>query len=94
VTQPIRYSTKSLRVGGASDAGCEGVVATWPEYAVCVAARLALSGAIEICAPHGLDDLLDGVWRRNPARVTVGESERRLARKQPASRWPGVRLID
>lgn len=69
-------------------------VATWPEYAVCVAARLALSGAIEICAPHGLDDLLDGVWRRNPTRVTVGEYERRLARKQPASRWPGVRLID
>ena len=69
-------------------------VATWPEYAVCVAARLASRGAIEICAPHGLDDLLDGVWRRNPTRVAVGEYERRLARKRPASRWPGVRVID
>lgn len=69
-------------------------VATWPEYAVCVAARLTSSGAIKVCAPHGLDDLLDGVWRCNPRRVTVREYERRLARTQPASRWPGVRVID
>jgi hypothetical protein len=69
-------------------------VATWPEFAVCVAARLSWRGTIEICAPHGLDDLLDGVWRRNPTRVTEDEYIQRLARKQPASRWPGIRVLD
>jgi hypothetical protein len=68
-------------------------VATWPEFAVCVAARLCSRGTIEICAPHGLDDLLDGIWRRNPTRITVDEYKRRLARKQPASRWRGVRVL-
>ena len=68
-------------------------VATWPEYAVCVAVRLSDRGDLQICAPHGLDDLLDGRWRRNPTRVSVEEYERRLARKQPASRWPGVVVV-
>lgn len=68
-------------------------VATWPEYAACVAVRLSAAGRLEVCAPHGLDDILDGVWRRNPTRVTLEEYGRRLARKQPASRWPGVRVV-
>jgi uncharacterized protein len=68
-------------------------VATWPEYATCVAVRVVGEGGIEICAPYGLDDLLEGVWRRNPTRVTVEEYQRRLARKQPAVRWPGVRIL-
>ena len=68
-------------------------VATWPEYAVCVAVHLSARGRLEICAPNGLGDLLDGVWRRNPNRVTAEGYQRRLARKQPASRWPGVRIV-
>jgi uncharacterized protein len=68
-------------------------VATWPEFAVCVAVRLHLGG-LEICAPYGLEDLLDGVWRRNPARVTQAEYARRLESKQPSSRWEGVRILD
>jgi hypothetical protein len=38
-----------------------------------VAVRLERTGSIEVLAPHGLDDLLDGVWRWNPTRVTVAE---------------------
>jgi hypothetical protein len=68
-------------------------VATWPETATAVAARLDAAGAIEILAPCGLDDLLDGVWRRNPTRVTVTEYERRLDAKRPAARWPAVRVL-
>ena len=59
-------------------------VTTWPEYAACVAARLAEDGSVLILAPYGLDDLLDGVWRRNPTRVTVQEYQRRLVRKEPS----------
>lgn len=68
-------------------------IATWPEYATCVAVKLNDNGTLEICAPHGLDDLLDGVWQRNPTRVTEAQYATRLARKDPATRWPDVRVI-
>jgi hypothetical protein len=72
-------------------------VATWPETATAVAVRLEPRGAagsgIEICAPLGLCDLLGGVWRRNPRRASLEVSLARLARHQPARRWPGVRVI-
>jgi hypothetical protein len=81
-------------------------VATWPETATAVAVRLpageapAAGGAapeqdarIEVCAPLGLADLLGGVWRRNPRRVSLDVSLARLARHQPARRWPGVSVI-
>ncbi|HWF21728.1 MAG TPA: nucleotidyltransferase family protein [Acidimicrobiales bacterium] len=67
-------------------------VATWPEYAACVAVRHGEDGSLLVLAPHGLDDLLDGVWRRNPTRVTPEEYERRLRRKDPAARWRGMRV--
>ena len=66
-------------------------VATWPEFATSVAVRRAPTG-IEVCAPHGLADLLDGVWRRNPARVSPEFSRARLARQKVSERWPGVRV--
>lgn len=62
-----------------------------------MAVGLEHTGSIEVLASHGLDDLLDGVWRRNPTRVTVAEYQRRLGKKDPASRWPAVRcchLVD
>ena len=77
-------------------------VATWPETATCVAirptppmrsvsgeAQLAPAG-IEVCAPYGLDDLLSGVWRRNPARISIAASTARLARHRVHQRWPSV----
>ncbi|NES29201.1 hypothetical protein GCE86_18355 [Micromonospora terminaliae] len=68
-------------------------VATWPETATSVAVRLDAAGTLHVCAPVGLDDLLDGVWRRNPRRVTVEQSRARLARHEPGRRWPGVRVV-
>ncbi|MFG1608388.1 nucleotidyltransferase family protein [Actinoplanes sp. NPDC049265] len=69
-------------------------VATFPEYATAVAVRRTAARALEICAPHGLDDLLAGVWRRNPARVDVPRSRERLARQCPAARFRGVTVIE
>jgi hypothetical protein len=46
-----------------------------------------------VCAPLGLADLMDGVWRRNPRRASLAVSLARLARHQPATRWPGVKVI-
>jgi hypothetical protein len=67
-------------------------VSTWPETATCVAVRIP-GDAIEICAPHGLADLLDGVWRVNPVRVTPEVSKARLARQRVHARWPGVTVV-
>ena len=68
-------------------------IGTWPETATAVAVRLSNSGALEVCAPLGLRDLMDGIWRRNPRRVSLAYSLTRLARHRPAQRWPGVTVI-
>lgn len=68
-------------------------VATWPETATAVAVRLDLANQVEVCAPLGLTDLLGGVWRRNPRRVSLQVSLARLARHKPAERWPSVKVI-
>lgn len=65
-------------------------IGTWPETATCVAVRATPAG-VDVCAPHGLADLLDGVWRRNPARVTAEQSAARLRRQ--ADRWPQLTVI-
>jgi uncharacterized protein len=65
-------------------------VATWPETATCVAVRMNGHG-VEVCAPHGLRDLLAGVWRRNPARVSIDVSRSRLARIR--TRWPAITVV-
>ena len=81
-------------------ASVHDAVATWPETATCVAVRSApMRGGrreygIEVCAPYGLDDLLNGVWRRNPTRLSVAASAARLARHRVAERWPTVVVHD
>ncbi|MEU8260434.1 nucleotidyltransferase family protein [Micromonospora sp. NPDC048999] len=55
--------------------------------------RLDPHDHIAVCAPHGLDDLLEGVWRFNPTRVSPETSRQRLARHRPTERWPGIRII-
>ncbi len=72
-------------------ASVHDAVATWPEFATCVAVRLG-PGGLEVCAPYGLADLLGGVWRTNPARVSRATAAARLARQR--DRWPGVRFVE
>ncbi|WP_236048701.1 nucleotidyltransferase family protein [Paractinoplanes ovalisporus] len=70
----------------------EDAVGTWPETATAVAVRLDARDRIEVCAPLGLDDLLNGVWRRNPRRISEEQSQARFRRHDPLTRWPGVRV--
>ena len=67
-------------------------VVTWPETATSVGARLEQDDTMTIVAPVGLDDLLGLVHRRNPARVSVDEYERRISTKRIAERWPRARI--
>jgi hypothetical protein len=69
-------------------------VASWPETATCVAVRPVPGGdEIEVCAPHGLTDLLGGTWRRNPQRISVEASRARLARQLVEQRWPRIAIV-
>ena len=51
------------------------------------------SGGLEVCAPHGLADLIGRTWRRNPGRVSLATSRERLARQRVSARWPDVTII-
>jgi uncharacterized protein len=68
-------------------------VATWPETAACVGLRLGHDDELLVIAPLGLDDLLGLVHRRNPARVSIKEYERRLTSKRITERWPLVTVV-
>jgi len=68
-------------------------VATFPEIATCVGLHLTHDDRLLAVAPFGLDDLLGLVHRRNPARVSVEEYERRLASKRITERWPRVTVL-
>jgi uncharacterized protein len=70
----------------------EGVAGA-AEFATSVA--LQLDGTrLRVCAPHGLDDLLDGVWRHNPTHATADYFARRLGRQRVAERWPRVQVVE
>ena len=68
-------------------------VATFPETASCVGVRLLPDDELLVVAPYGLDDLLGGVCRHNPARVSHELYARRLAEKGWRERWPRLRVI-
>lgn len=69
-------------------------VGTWPETATSVAVRLLADDRLHIVAPCGLTDLLNGILRRNPRRVSLAQFHARLATKRICDRWPGVRVVD
>lgn len=71
----------------------EEAIASWPEYATCVAVRLAADDGLDIVAPWGLDDLFSMTVRHNPARASLAEYRRRLQAKRYAERWPRVTLL-
>src|SRR4051812_49335492 len=70
-------------------------VATFPLTAACVGVRLLPDGDLFVVAPYGLDDLLGGVCRHNPTRVSREFYEQWLAeRGHWHQRWPRLRSIE
>ncbi|GAA0583103.1 nucleotidyltransferase family protein [Craurococcus roseus] len=87
------------RNGDPPYAGTLDAVARWPDTATAVAARLdASTGAVEVAAPWGANDLLAGIVRPTPACATNSAKreafDRRIAEKDWLRRWPGLRVID
>lgn len=68
-------------------------IATFPEIATCVGVRLLDDDDLLVVAPHGLGDLLGGVCRHNPTRVSAAFYRDRLSSKDWPTRWPRVRYI-
>lgn len=68
-------------------------VATFPETASCVGARLLPDDDMLVVGPHGLGDLFACVCRHNPTRVPRGVYERRVAEKRWVDRWPRLRIV-
>jgi hypothetical protein len=54
--------------------------------------RLPQRRRLQITAACGLEDLLQGVCRRNPRRVSVEWYRHRVLAKQVATRWPNVQI--
>jgi hypothetical protein len=74
-------------------ASCAEAIATFPETASCVGVRLLAGGDLLIVAPYGLDDLLNGICRHNPTRVSARFYAERQAVKGWPARWPRVRYL-
>ncbi len=72
---------------------CAEAIATFPETASCVGVRLLKNDDLLVIAPYGLDDLLNGVCRHNPARVTAEYFAARQATKGWRERWPRLRYV-
>jgi hypothetical protein len=73
---------------------CAEAIATFPETATCIGVRLLEDDDILVVAPHGLDDLLAGVCRHNPTRVSSSFFRERQAAKGWHDRWPSLCYID
>jgi uncharacterized protein len=70
----------------------EEAVASWPEYATSVAVTFDVTGALQVIAPHGLDDLMGLKVRRNPGRVSLDTYRQRVQQKKYTARWPRVQV--
>jgi hypothetical protein len=56
--------------------------------------RLLEDDDLLVVAPHGLDDLLNGICRHNPTRVSARFYVERQAEKAWSQRWPLVRYLN
>ncbi|WP_367615814.1 nucleotidyltransferase family protein [Plastoroseomonas hellenica] len=83
----------AVRNGDVPYADARDAVAHWPETATAIAARWT-GDALEIMAPHGLDDLLACRLRPTP-HFAASAAKRaifaeRIRVKRWAARWPGL----
>jgi uncharacterized protein len=80
------------RNGDAPYRDTEDAIRCWPETATAIAARFR-DGAVEVLAPHGVEDLVDLIVRPTPAfaqRQSIYSA--RISSKDWARRWPGLQF--
>lgn len=68
-------------------------MATWPETPTCVGVRINEDDSFDICAPYGLDDLMN--LRIHPcgnSLIHEGLYEGRIAKKKWKETWPKLEI--
>lgn len=88
-----RWSVKNqarmnLRNGAAPYTSTLDAMSRWPETATAIGARLMAEDELELCAPHGLDDLMGMVVRRSPLFADRSYYLERVHRKNWLEDWP------
>jgi len=78
--------------GGTVDS-LDAALARWPEACTAVGVWLDDGDRLHAVAPLGLNDLWEGIVRRNPACMGPSEWAARMARKQWWHAWPEARFI-
>jgi hypothetical protein len=80
------------RNGDAPYRNTEDAIRFWPETATAIAARFRDS-AVEVLAPHGVEDLVNVIVRPTPAFVQRQSIYGvRISSKDWARRWPGLQF--
>ncbi len=69
----------------------EAAIATFPTTATAIGVRPSGAG-LDVCAPFGLDDLLDLRLRPNKAQITAAIYRAKVARWRAL--WPRLKVID
>lgn len=98
----IIWSTKNearmhLKNGDKPYTSSTDALAQWTETPTCIGASLDARGNVIITAPHGVEDLLQGIIRPTPAVLkqpsrTAIFNERMHKKNWPAH-WPKLRII-
>lgn len=65
----------------------------WPETVTAIGARRTGDGRIEICAPHGLEDLFGMVVRRSPLFTDKDYFLERVRKKGWKKKWPRIDIV-
>lgn len=87
-----RFTTAKERNIPQATSACHGI-STWVETATCVGVRLEADDTLTICAPHGLDDLMNMIARPIPPPYQSLELFReRMKQKQWDIIWPQLQI--
>jgi hypothetical protein len=82
-----------VRNGDPNYSCCADAMSYWPEKETAVAVKLLADGQIEVCAPFGVQSLIDGKLSYNPKR-TKAVFHQRLEKKQWLNIWPKLRVVE
>lgn len=66
----------------------------WPETVTAVGVRINEKNDLELCAPHGLEDLFNMIVRRSPLFTDKAYFLERVRKKEWKKQWPLLTIRD
>lgn len=71
----------------------EEALGDWVETPTCVAVSLDKEGKLRLHAPHGIDDLVNLIVRRNLAGSDTASYVQRVTSKRWQEKWPKLKIV-